>query len=162
MPAGPHIKSEALMSREHVTFADLHVGWRRSWRRQITQDDIEATSALTGDQGGYHVDEAFAQAAGFRTIIAPGMLQASLPTKIGGDLNFLAREMNFRFLKPVYAGDSLEVVIEGKATDEEKQLVTFEIEVTNQDGEVVLSGSTTGHLPRPEWGVPKKPPPPLP
>ncbi len=150
------------MSREHVTFSDLHVGWRRSWRRKITQDDLQATIALTGDQGGYHVDEAFAQAAGFRTVIAPGILQASLPTKIGGDLNFLAREITFRFLKPVYVGDTLEVVLEAKSIDEEKRIVTFEAEVTNQDGEVVLTATTHGHLPNPEWGVPKKPPPPLP
>ena len=150
------------MPPKHVSFEDIHVGWRRSWRRVIGEEDIQATIALTGDQGGYHVDEAFAKAAGFRTIIAPGILQASMPTKIGGELNFLAREITFRFLKPVYAGDVLEVTMEVAAIDAERRLVTMEGEVTNQDGEVVLTMLTHGHFPRSEWGIPDKPPPSLP
>ncbi len=150
------------MRPQHVAFEDIHVGWRRSWRRIISEEDIQATIALTGDQGGYHVDEDFAKAAGFRTVIAPGILQASMPTKIGGELNFLAREISFRFLKPVYAGDALEVTMEVAAIDGEKRMVTMEGQVTNQDGEVVLTINTHGNFPHPEWGIPSKPPPPLP
>jgi len=58
----------------HWLIEELHVGQRLSWRRIIGPADIEATIRLTGDRGGYHVDEAFARKAGFRTIIAPGLL----------------------------------------------------------------------------------------
>ncbi len=145
------------MSGDIVGPGEVRVGWRRTWRRTIEEADIRATIALNGDQGGYHVDEAFARAAGFRQVIAPGLLQAGMVTKIGGDLSFLAREITFRFLKPVYAGDTLEVDCRCVAFEPGNRLVTLEAEVTNQDGDVVLSCRTVGHLPKPEWGDPVRP-----
>ena len=37
--------------------------------------------------------------------MAHGLFTATLPTKIGGDLNFIARELTFQFHRPVFAGD---------------------------------------------------------
>ncbi len=147
------------MTDEHLTFADLRVGMRWVFRRRITAGDLEATMALTGDRGGYHVDERFARAAGFDTVIVPGLLPASLFTKLGGNLNFLAREMVFNFRRPVYVGDRLEAVIEIVEIDPERSLAVFEGAITNQDGEQVLTCRTTGRVPPAEWGVPRKPPP---
>ncbi len=141
----------------HWLIDDVQVGQRFSWRRTITPADIEATIRLTGDRGGYHVDEAFAQNAGFRTVIAPGLLQGSLATKLGGDLNYLAREMTYTFLKPVYAGDVLDVTMDVVAVERDKRRLTLEGAVTNQHGEQVVTFRSTGYLPRPEWGVPVKP-----
>jgi len=141
----------------HWLIEDMQVGQRFTWRRSITDEDIAATIRLTGDQGGYHVDEAFARRAGFRTIIAPGLLQGSLGTKLGGDLNFLAREMTFQFLKPVYAGDDLEVAIEVTAVERDKNRLTFTGQVTNQAAEQVVTFKVTGYMPRAEWGIPVKP-----
>lgn len=111
---------------------------------------------MTGDHGGYHVDEAFARRAGFRTVITPGLLQAGMMTKLGGDLNFLAREITFSYLKPVYAGDVLDAVITVTAVEPAKNRLTMQGQITNQAGEVVLTCRTTGYLPKPEWGVPDK------
>ena len=36
-----------------------------------------------------------------------GLLTATLPTKIGGDINFIAREMIFKFHRPVFSGDTV-------------------------------------------------------
>jgi len=146
-----------MAEHRHWLIDDVRVGQEFTWRRGITSADIEATVRLTGDQGGYHVDEGFARQAGFRTVIAPGLLQGSLPTKLGGDLNYLAREMNYVFLKPVYAGDDLTVVFRIVAIEREKNRLSVEGEVTNQAGERVLTFRSSGHLPRPEWGVPAKP-----
>ena len=47
-------------------------------------------------------------------LVIQGLLTATLPTKIGGDNNVLARTMNFEFLRPVFTGDTIicEVTIE--------------------------------------------------
>jgi acyl dehydratase len=140
----------------------MQVGLRLAWRRTITAADIEDTIRLTGDQGGYHVDEAFARRAGFRTLIAPGLLQGSLATKLGGDLNYLAREMEYRFLQPVYAGDTLDVEIEVTEVQEERNFIRLQGAVVNQAGQDVLTFRSAGYLPREEWGAPVKPPRPLP
>ncbi|HUJ73884.1 MAG TPA: MaoC/PaaZ C-terminal domain-containing protein [bacterium] len=142
----------------HVRIDDLHVGWKRTWRRIITQADMEAMIRLSGDQGGYHVDESFARRVGFRTVITPGLLQASMVTKLGGDINFLAREVTFSYLKPVYVGDELEVVWEVLEVEREKNRIRVRSTVTNQAGEQVLDCHGFGYMPRPEWGQPIKPP----
>lgn len=135
---------------------DLHVGQSFRWRRAITEADLWATIRLTGDHGGYHVDEAFARRAGFRTVITPGLLQAGMMTKLGGDLNFLAREITFSYVKPVYVGDVLEAVITVTAVEPAKNRLTMQGQITNQIGEVVLTCQTMGYLPKPAWGVPDK------
>lgn len=153
------------MSPEHeagagpVGAGEVRPGLRLRFRRTVTEADLAAAVHLTGDQNGYHVDAAFARAAGFRTAITPGLLQASLVTKLGGDLNLLAREMRFRFHKPVYPGDTLEAEVEVVEAEPERRRIACEATVSNQHGEVVLTCRVEGHLPAPEWGTPVKPPP---
>ncbi len=148
------------MAAPHLTFADLAVGMRWSFRRTITAEAMEATLQLTGDLGGYHTDAGFARAAGFRELIVPGLLPASMVTKLGGELNFLAREMNLRFLKPVYVGDVLEASLEITGLEPGRRHVTIEGAITNQHGETVLTCRVAGTVPPAAWGVPRKPPPP--
>ncbi len=40
-------------------------------------------------------------------LIVHGLLTTTLPTKIGGDLNYIARQMVFEFLWPVFTGDTI-------------------------------------------------------
>ena len=145
----------------HVLIGHIEPGQTYRWRRTVTQADPRAMVRLTGDYSvrngsGYHVDAEFARQAGFRGAIAPGLLQASLFTKLGGDLNYLARDIAFRYVKPVYAGDTLDVSLTVTAVEREKHRLSFEGQVTNQSGEVVVTCVSTGYLPRPEWGVPDK------
>jgi acyl-CoA thioesterase FadM len=78
--------------------------------------------------------------------MAHGLLTATLPTKLGGDLNFIARTMEFEFLRPVYAGDAL--VCAGLVDDvvaERKRLrVTFSFSVNNSKGKTVMKGVSSG------------------
>ena len=144
------------MAAKHWLIEDLRVGKTFSFQRDITEADLHATIALTQDHGGYHVDEDFAKAAGFRTVIAPGLLQASMATKLGGDLNYLAKEISFTYLKPVYAGDRLNVVMEVVDLDTARRMVKFQGRIFNQDSEIVLTVHTAGYLPKPEWGAPQR------
>lgn len=76
-----------------------------------------------------------------------GLLTATLPTKIGGDLNYVAREMVFDFHRPVYVGDTVTVVVTVQKVERKKaDRLHLEIlwECKNQDGHVVLSGSSHG------------------
>jgi acyl dehydratase len=144
----------------HYVIEDVHVGMEFSFSRTVTEADLEATMRLTGDHGGYHTDPEFARAAGFQSVIVPGLFQAGLGTQIGGHLNFLAREITFRYLKPVYVGDVLRCTMRISAVQPEKNRIELQGEVVNQRGEQVLSTAGYGYLPRAEWGVPKRPPPP--
>jgi acyl dehydratase len=77
----------------------MKVGDTLSWSRTFTEQDIELFARLSGDQGEHHL---VPDAQG--RLMAHGLLTATLPTKIGGDLNLIAREMVFRFHRPVFAG----------------------------------------------------------
>jgi hypothetical protein len=55
----------------------------------------------------YHTDEVFASATPFKRRIVPGLLTASLLSHLGGLWAFLATEMQFEFLAPVYVGDTI-------------------------------------------------------
>ena len=73
-----------------------------SWTRTFTEDDIRDFARLSGDAGTHHL-----QPDEQGRLMAHGLLTATLPTKIGGDLNFIARELTFQFLRPVFAGDTI-------------------------------------------------------
>ena len=144
------------MPAPHLEIDDVNVGDRHVFRRSITADDLREMVRLTGDRGGYHVDERFARAAGFRTVITPGLVQAGMATKVGGELNFLAQEITFRYHRPVYVGDTLEAVVEITTVDRGRRRITLETAITNQHGETVLTSTAQGFLPKADWGIPDK------
>src|SRR3954449_6840950 len=87
----------------------LKVGDIITFERTFTVRDIELFTEVSGDEGIHHItpDEQ-------GRLVIQGLLTATLPTKVGGDHNVLARTMNFEFLRPVFTGDTIqcEVLIE--------------------------------------------------
>jgi acyl dehydratase len=81
---------------------ELRPGRRMEWSRTFSESEIRAFAELSGDKGAHHLvpdDKG--------RLLAHGLLTATLPTKLGGDLNYIAGTMNFEFLRPVYAGEAL-------------------------------------------------------
>ena len=96
---------------------------------------------LSGDQGIHHLvpdDKG--------RLMAHGLLTATLPTKIGGDINFIAREMTFQFHRPVFAGDTIECEV--TLTERESGANFINIASTfvcrNQEGKEVMTGQARG------------------
>ncbi len=145
------------MVQPHYLIDTVHVGLQFSFTRTVTEDDLQAAMRLSGDHGGYHTDPDFSRAAGLRTTIVPGIFTAGLGTQVGGQLNLLAREITFAFLKPVYVGDVLRCTMTITAVYPERNRIDIEGQVVNQDGGVVLTSRGYGYLPRREWGIPRKP-----
>lgn len=75
-----------------------------------------------------------------------GLLTATLPTKLGGDMNYIAREMFFEFVRPVFVGDTVtcEGVVKKVVSQEDKLEVSMSVTCRNQDGKEVLQGRTEG------------------
>jgi 3-hydroxybutyryl-CoA dehydratase len=119
----------------------MQVGDTLSWKRTFTEEDIRLFTRLSGDGGEHHLvpDEQ-------GRLMAHGLLTATLPTKIGGDMNLIARELSFRFHRPVFAGDTIECVvtlIEATPGDGFTN-VNSEWKCTNQHGKEVMTGGGTG------------------
>ena len=119
----------------------MQVGDVISWERTFTAEDIELFARLSGDEGEHHLvpdDKG--------RLMAHGLLTATLPTKIGGDINLIAREMTFAFHRPVFAGDT--ITCEVTLTEVEPAEKYFNLKSTwvcrNQDGKEVLTGGGSG------------------
>ncbi len=121
----------------------LQVGDTRGFTRTFSDADILAFADLSGDRGRHHV----ARDPSGR-LMAQGLLTATLPTKIGGDLNYVAREMEFVFLAPVWSGDTVRcmTVVEEARHGTGRTWYTLRIVCTNQDGVEVLRGRTVGFI----------------
>jgi acyl dehydratase len=111
------------------------------YERSFTEQDVIDFQRLSGDAGRHH---ARPDAQGRRVL--HGLLTASLPTKIGGDLDFLAREMHFEFLRPTYTGDSLrcEVTVTEVEPAPGRVRLSMRGSCRNQAGEEVLRFSARG------------------
>jgi acyl dehydratase len=119
----------------------MKVGDTISWSRTFTEADVRQFAELSGDQGEHHFvpDER-------GRIMAHGLLTATLPTKIGGDVNLIAREMTFRFHRPVFVGDTIDCVVVLTSVDpgESYTNLVTEWRCTNQDGKDVMTGGGSG------------------
>lgn len=111
--------------------------------RTFTEADVREFAALSGDDQRRHVEP---DEEG--RLLVQGLLTATLPTAIGGDLEVLAYHMDFRFRRPVYTGETIacewrcaEVVEEADRLD-----VAGDVTCTNEDGEVVLSCTVEGYV----------------
>ncbi len=111
------------------------------FERKFTVEDVELFTKVSGDEGTHHInpDEQ-------GRLIIQGLLTATLPTKIGGDNNVLARTMNFEFIKPVFTGDTIicEVTIEKYEKQERRIAITTSFVCTNQNEKIVLKGNFAG------------------
>ena len=119
----------------------MKVGDTLSWRGTFSEEDIQLFTRLSGDGGEHHLvpDEQ-------GRIMAHGLLTATLPTKIGGDMNLIARDLSFRFHRPVFAGDTIECVVTlTEATPGDGFLsINSEWRCTNQHGKEVMTGGGSG------------------
>lgn len=112
-----------------------------SWTRTFSERDVKAYSQLSGDAGTHHV---LPDHEG--RLMVQGLLTATLPSKVGGDINFIARQMIFEFHRPVYTGDTIrcEVTIVELTPGQRSQHLSCTWTCTNQTGEVVMTGSSQG------------------
>ena len=94
---------------------DLKAGMEAEYSRAVTEADIAAFAAVSGDNNPVHLDEAFAAGTDFKGRIAHGLLTASyISTVIGTKLPgpgaiYLAQTL--RFMAPVRIGDVVRAVV---------------------------------------------------
>lgn len=120
----------------------LQIGEKITFERTFTKEDVELFTKVSKDEGVHHItpDEQ-------GRFVVQGLLTATLPTKIGGDYNVLARNMNFEFLRPVFSEDTIrcDVIIEQFEQDEKNRTaITAIFTCINQLDKEVLKGSFSG------------------
>jgi len=114
--------------------------------RTFTEKDTMAFADISRDYNPVHFDDRFAVVKNFRGRICHGLLVATLVTEIGGQIGWLASEMNFRFRKPVYFGDTIECRLTITELDDRKR-AKAEAVFKNQEGEIVIEAALAGIVP---------------
>lgn len=119
----------------------LEVGDIITFERTFKREDVKLFTKVSGDEGSHHVtpDEQ-------GRLIIQGLLTATLPTKIGGDYNILARKIAFEFLRPVFTMDTIvcEAKIEKFEVQKERTLISTSFICWNQNEKEVLKGDFSG------------------
>ncbi|MGH7706790.1 MAG: MaoC family dehydratase [Vulcanimicrobiaceae bacterium] len=110
----------------------------------MTEADVAAFAEATGDRNPVHLDAAFAATTRFGRPIAHGMLTASfISALLGGTFpgpGTIYVSQSLSFVRPVYVGDTLDVVATVTRFRPEKGILVLATEVRNEAGEPVLSG----------------------
>jgi 3-hydroxybutyryl-CoA dehydratase len=120
----------------------LKVGDIITFGRTFTVRDVELFTEVSGDEGIHHITP---DVQG--RLVVQGLLTATLPTKVGGNHNVLARNMNFEFLRPVFTGDTIicEVTIEKYERQENNRTsIIASFLCKNQNEKEVLKGEFSG------------------
>ena len=125
---------------------DLSVGQSAELTRTVSDDDLIAFAAVTGDDNPVHLDEAFAKTTSFGGRIAHGMLSAGyisavIGTRLPGS-GAIYLEQTLRFRRPVRIGDEVTARAEITAIDHDRARVTLAT-VCRVAGKAVVEGEAT-------------------
>jgi acyl dehydratase len=127
----------------------LNIGETASRTKVITDGDIRAFAALSGDENPLHVDEEFAAATPFKRRIAHGMLSASLISAVlANDLpgqGSIYLGQTLQFVAPVFIDDEITARVTVKSVRDDKPIAKLETVCTNQRNEIVIKGEATVH-----------------
>ena len=127
------------------------MGQSASRSRTVTEADIEAFAAVTGDTNPVHMDEAYAAATPFKGRIAHGMLSAGFISAVlgvelpGPGAIYLSQSLRFR--RPVRIGDEVEAKVTVTEIDAAKAQVSLST-VCAVAGKAVVDGEAVVRVPR--------------
>ncbi|MEI9964070.1 MAG: MaoC family dehydratase [Caulobacteraceae bacterium] len=134
-----------------LTLEELSVGQSAEMSHVVTDGDLRAFAAVSGDENPVHLDEAYAAQTMFKGRIAHGMLAASyisamLGTRLPGPgAIYISQTLSFR--RPVRIGDEVLTKATVQAIDPEKARVTLST-VCEVAGKTVLEGEAVVMVPR--------------
>lgn len=121
--------------------------------RTVTEADIVAFAALTGDYNPLHCDAEYAKGTIFEERIAHGLLGLSITSGLLDRLGFITgtveafRGLEWKFRGPIKIGDTIHTEAKVARKKEMRRLgggiVVFDVAVVNQRGETVQKGQWT-------------------
>ncbi len=144
-----------LAPRRGLYFEEFTVGDEvTSVGRTITEADIVAFAALSGDWNQIHTDAEYARSTPFGERIAHGLLGLAVASGLAVRLGFMEDTViafmkigEWQFRAPIRIGDTIRVRATVQETRPMRRLgggyVTFKVAILNQRDEVVQRGTWT-------------------
>ena len=132
------------------TLADLAVGTTESFTVTVTAEMMNAFYAITGDNSPIHMDADYAAGRGYPGRVVYGMLGASMVSTLAGVYlpgeHCLLHQVDSKFVKPVFIGDTLTVTGKVAEVNETFSQIVVKFTITNQDGKKVTRGQDIAGL----------------
>lgn len=128
---------------------EMKVGDSVTFYRSFSDGDVANFTGITGDFNPIHMDSQTAVKCGFKGRVVPGLLTAGMLTHAGGTLlpePYPAARMSFRFLAPVYTGETICARVTVVEKNPQKNKLTLHITCTNPEGKAVLEGEVSGKI----------------
>ncbi len=128
----------------------VEVGSTFTVERSFSVEDVTEFVRISGDSGRQHI-----RPDPHGRLMVHGLLVATLPTQVGGAWHFLAREITYEFLRPVWTGEVVRCVVTLTALEPGNRglYLRSTFECVNPAGEVVMKGTARGLVP----GAPPSP-----
>lgn len=140
--------------RTSYRYEDLSVGMSfNSPGRTITDADVLAFAAYTGDYSELHTSDVYAQSSQFKRRVAHGLLGLAYAHGLmwarTGDLREIAIAFlginDWRFVAPIFIGDTIFVNyvlsnLRDSKSAPDQSVATFAVELINQHGDTVQKG----------------------
>ncbi|ELY53904.1 MaoC domain-containing protein dehydratase [Natronococcus amylolyticus DSM 10524] len=116
-------------------------GETHAFERTFTTEEVRQFAELSRDTQPRHTEP---DEEG--RLLVHGLLTATLPTKIGSDLEVLASEMSFEFRRPVYTGDRVVCTWSYEEVEEleDRYDLVAAVDCENDAGETVLTATVEG------------------
>lgn len=119
--------------------------------RTITESDIVMFAGLSGDFNQIHTDAEYSKASLAGQRVAHGLLCLSIASGLAvrtgfmdGTVQFFREVAEWKFIKPVFIGDTIHVVVTVLETKDLRRmgsgLVVLDVDVHNQRDESVMRG----------------------
>jgi len=127
-----------------LRFEDIKIGDRASFRRTVTEQDIDEFAALSGDFNPLHIDGEYAANTQFGRRIVHGMFLASLFSRLVGmhlpGRRCLYMSQSLDFIQPVYVGEEIEVVGKVQRKQDATKTLVIRTEIHALPNRLVVRG----------------------
>ncbi len=146
------MQENRLRRQSSLYYEDFAVGASvESWGRTLTETDVVNFAALSGDWNLIHTDAEYAAAQLYGKRVVHGLLVLSISSGQMVRLGFLDDTvvafmgLEWQFRRPVFIGDTIRSRLTVKEMKRMKRMrggvVTFTVEILNQEGKVCQRGS---------------------
>ncbi len=144
---------------QNHTYDEITVGQRASFEREVQERDIQLFAVASGDVNPLHLDADYAATTRFGERIAHGMLtgsfvSAALAMELPGP-GTIFMEQTLKFRLPVKIGDVITVELEVLEKNDRRQSVTLDCRALNQEGKLVLTGTSLVKAPTEKLSLPR-------
>ena len=134
------------MNISNVTFDEITLGDSTTYTRLITNQEVEAFAAISGDHNPLHLDPDYAATTAFGECIAHGMLTAGLVSAVIGEQlpghGTVYLGQSLKFLAPVRPGDLVLAEVEVTDIDHSRRRVTMNTRCIVNNKKVLVGDAT--------------------